>query len=69
MRATGQRKRFSSAILPAWCRRSPKISDVLPLLCLHGLFGGDFVPALEQFLGPGGLVRLDGQQADRAVAR
>jgi len=49
--ATGQRKRFSSAILPAWCRRSPKISDVLPLLYLHGLSGGDFVPALEQFLG------------------
>jgi len=28
--ASGQRKRFSSAILPAWCRRLPKISDVLP---------------------------------------
>jgi transposase-like protein len=49
--ATGQRKRFASAILPAWCRRSPKISEVLPLLYLHGLSGGDFVPALEQFLG------------------
>src|SRR5664279_2625232 len=49
--ATGERKRFASAILPAWCRRSPKISEVLPLLYLHGLSGGDFVPALEQFLG------------------
>jgi transposase-like protein len=49
--ATGERKRFCSAILPAWCRRSPKISEVLPLLYLHGLSGGDFVPALEQFLG------------------
>ena len=48
---TGQRQRFASAILPAWCRRSPKITDVLPLLYLHGLSGGDFVPALEQFLG------------------
>jgi transposase-like protein len=48
---TGERRRFASAILPAWCRRSPKISDVLPLLYLHGLSGGDFVPALEQFLG------------------
>jgi transposase-like protein len=48
---SGERKRFSSAILPAWCRRSPKIGDVLPLLYLHGLSGGDFVPALEQFLG------------------
>jgi transposase-like protein len=48
---TGQRRRFKSAILPAWCRRSPKVSEVLPLLYLHGLSGGDFVPALEQFLG------------------
>jgi transposase-like protein len=48
---TGQRKRFKSVILPAWCRRSPKITEVLPLLYLHGLSGGDFVPALEQFLG------------------
>ena len=51
--ATGERKRFASSILPAWCRRSPKVSDVLPLLYLHGLSGGDFVPALEQFLGTG----------------
>lgn len=54
--ATGERKRFSSAILPPWCRKSPKISEVLPLLYLHGLSSGDFVPALEQFLGsPAGL--------------
>ncbi|MEU3263015.1 IS256 family transposase [Streptomyces bacillaris] len=49
--ATGERKRFSSSILPPWCRKSPKISEVLPLLYLHGLSSGDFVPALEQFLG------------------
>jgi len=49
--ATGQRKRFSSAILRPWCRKSPKVSDVLPLLYLHGLSGNDFAPALEQFLG------------------
>ncbi|SOE08287.1 Transposase (or an inactivated derivative) [Streptomyces sp. 1222.2] len=49
--ATGERRRFSSKILPPWCRKSPKISDVLPLLYLHGLPSGDFVPALEQFLG------------------
>ena len=30
--ATGERKRFSSAILPPWCRKSPKIAQVLPLL-------------------------------------
>lgn len=50
---TGERCRFSSAILPAWNRRSPQISEVLPLLYLHGLSTGDFVPALEQFLGSG----------------
>jgi putative transposase len=49
--ATGERKRFSSAILPPWARKSPKVSEVLPLLYLHGLSTGDFVPALEQFLG------------------
>ena len=48
---TGERCRFSSAILPAWCRKTPKITEVLPLLYLHGLSSGDFVPALGQFLG------------------
>lgn len=50
-KATGERKKFSSAILPPWARKSPKISEVLPLLYLHGLSSGDFVPVLEQFLG------------------
>ena len=49
--ATGERKRFSSAIVPRWCRKTPKITEVLPLLYLHGLSSGDFVPALGQFLG------------------
>src|SRR6266705_776021 len=49
--ATGQRMRFSSAILPPWARKTPQISEVLPLLYLHGLSSGDFVPALGQFLG------------------
>ncbi|MGP3921549.1 IS256 family transposase [Nonomuraea sp. 10N515B] len=48
---TGERRRFTSAILPAWCRKTPQISEVLPLLYLHGLSSGDFVPALGQFLG------------------
>jgi hypothetical protein len=53
---TGERKRFSSAILPPWCRKTPKITEVLQLLYLHGLSSGDFVPALGQFLGsPAGL--------------
>src|SRR5262245_17026193 len=44
---TGERRRFASAILPAWCRKSPKITEVLPLLYLHGLSSKDFGPALE----------------------
>lgn len=37
--------------MPPWYRKSPKVSEVLPLLHLHGLSSGDFVPALEHFLG------------------
>jgi transposase-like protein len=48
---TGERKRFSSAILPPWARKTPKVTEVLPLLYLHGLSSGDFAPALGQFLG------------------
>jgi transposase-like protein len=48
---TGQRRRFSSAILPAWARKTPKVTEVLPLLYLHGLSSSDFGPALGQFLG------------------
>ncbi len=73
-RATDERKRFSSAILPPWCRKSPKISEVLPLLYLHGLSSGDFAPALEQFLGsaaglsPATVTRLTQQwQADHTA--
>ena len=43
--------RFKSSILPPYVRRSPKVSEVLPLLYLHGLSSGDFVPALEEFFG------------------
>ena len=35
--ACGERQRFSSAILPAWERKSPRVAEVLPLLYLHGL--------------------------------
>jgi hypothetical protein len=41
----------ASAILPPWCRKSPAITEVLPLLYPHGLSTGDF--ALDQFLGTG----------------
>jgi putative transposase len=46
---TGQRARFRSVVLPPWCRKSPKVAEVLPLLYLHGLSTGDFAPALEAF--------------------
>ena len=49
--ASGERRRFRSALLPPWCRRSPKVAEVLPLLYLHGLSSKDFVPALEEFFG------------------
>src|ERR1700729_3122479 len=71
---TGERKRFSSAILPPWARKTPKITEVLPLLYLHGLSSGDFVPALGQFLGShAGLsastvTRLTEQWKDEAAA-
>jgi putative transposase len=48
---SGERMRFSSRILPAYARRSPKVTDVLPVLYLRGLSTGDFRPALEQLLG------------------
>lgn len=47
----GNRQRFKSVILPPYMRRSPKVTEVLPLLYLHGLSSGDFVPALEEFFG------------------
>ena len=71
---SGQRKRFSSAILPAWARKSPQVAEVLPLLYLHGLSSGDFAPALTQFLGsaaglsPATVTRLTTQWQDDAAA-
>jgi hypothetical protein len=38
-------------VLPPWCRRSPKVAEVLSLLYLHGLSTGDFAPALAGFFG------------------
>jgi putative transposase len=46
-------ERFSSAILPPYMRRSPKVTEVLPILYLRGLSTGDFVPALSAFFGSG----------------
>jgi putative transposase len=47
----GDRQRFTSSILPPYMRRSPKVTEVLPILYLRGLSTGDFRPALESLLG------------------
>jgi len=47
----GERCRFSSKILAPWCRKSPKVSEVSPLMYLHGMSSGDFAPALGEFFG------------------
>jgi putative transposase len=71
---SGERQRFSSAILPAWARKSPQMTEVLPLLYLHGLSTSDFGPALERFLGSGAglsasaITRLTAQWQDEAHA-
>ena len=71
---SGERQRFSSAILPTWARKSPQVSEVLPLLYLHGLSTSDFGAALEQFLGSGAglsattITRLTAQWQDEAKA-
>lgn len=41
---TGERKRISSKILAPWYRKSPEISEVLPLLHLNGLSSGTSCP-------------------------
>jgi transposase-like protein len=48
---SGEKMGFRSSIVPPWCRKSPEVTEVLPLLYLHGLSTGDFVPALEGFFG------------------
>jgi transposase-like protein len=69
---SGHRCRFRSAIVPPWCRKSPKVAEVLPLMYLHGMSSSDFAPALEEFFGsaaglsPSVITRLTKQwQADQ----
>jgi len=47
-RRTSERMRFSWAVLPSWARKTPQVTEVLPLPYLHGVSSGDFVPALGQ---------------------
>jgi putative transposase len=44
---------YRSAVLPAYMRKSPKVTEVLPVLYLRGLSTGDFGPALAEFFGSG----------------
>jgi transposase-like protein len=67
---TGERMRFRSSIIAPWCRKSPKVSEVLPLMYLHGMSTGDFAPALAEFFGsaaglsPSVITRLTTQWQD-----
>ena len=67
---SGERAQFKSSIVPPWCRKSSKVTEVLPLLYLHGLSTGDFGPALEGFFGssaglsPSVITRLTTQWQD-----
>jgi putative transposase len=43
--------RFTSKILPPYMRRSPRLSDALPVFYLRGLSSGDFEEAIPALLG------------------
>jgi transposase-like protein len=43
--------RFTSEILPPYMRRSPRLSEALPVLYLRGLSTGDFEEAIPALLG------------------
>ncbi len=44
-------KKFTSAILPPYMRKSPRLEEAVPVLYLRGLSTGDFGPALAALLG------------------
>lgn len=50
---SGERIRFTSAILPRWARRTPSLDALLPILYLRGVSAGDFQEALAALLGRG----------------
>ena len=49
---SGQRIRFTSAILPPYLRRTQSIEELIPWLYLKGISTGDFSEALVALLGP-----------------
>ena len=48
---SGERIRFSSAILPPYARRSKSLEVLIPILYLKGVSTGDFEEALIALLG------------------
>jgi transposase-like protein len=44
-------EKFTSALLPPYMRKTPKVAEVFPILYLRGMSTGDFTPALEGFFG------------------
>lgn len=50
--AHGQRRRFSSKILPPYLRRTQSLDALIPWLYLKGISTGDFPEALAALLGP-----------------
>jgi putative transposase len=51
-RATDQREKFSSAILPPYLRKTRSVEELIPWLYLTGVSTGDFSEALAALLGP-----------------
>jgi putative transposase len=49
--STGERIRFSSAILPPYARRSKSLEVVIPVLYLKSISTGDFAEALSALHG------------------
>ena len=48
---SGERIRFTSALLPRWARRTRSLDALLPTLYLRGISTGDFQEALSALLG------------------
>jgi len=51
-KAAPDRIRFSSAILPAYLRRSPAVDSLIPWLYLKGVSAADMSEALQALVGP-----------------
>jgi Transposase, Mutator family len=65
---SGERRRFSSAILPPWARKTPKVTEVLPLLYLHGLSLGTLcLPWASSWAHPPGGAQAVPAGDDRSV--